>query len=195
MLDRGHDIGVGPAAADVAAHQFLHVRVVGTARFLEQRDGRHDLAGRAIAALIAVAGNERRLHRMQCVGRAQALDGGDLVPVVHQGEAQAGIHAPAVHMHRARAALPVIAALFRSGEGDGLAEAIEQRRPRIDAKLVVLAVDAQRDRDRALDVRPVGARGRLARPSVLRPSPVRMLQRLLLPPLFQCSKKCSAGRI
>ena len=44
LLDRGHDMGVGPAAADVAAHQFLHGRVVGTAWFLEQRNGRHDLA-------------------------------------------------------------------------------------------------------------------------------------------------------
>ena len=44
LLDRGHDIGIGAAAADVAAHQFLHGRVVGTARFLEQRHGRHDLA-------------------------------------------------------------------------------------------------------------------------------------------------------
>src|ERR1043166_4790502 len=44
LLDRGHDIGIGSAAADVAAHQFLYRRVVRTAGFLEQRNGRHDLA-------------------------------------------------------------------------------------------------------------------------------------------------------
>src|SRR5215469_8950327 len=44
LLDCGHDIGIGSAAADVAAHQFLHRRVVRTAGFLEQRHGRHDLA-------------------------------------------------------------------------------------------------------------------------------------------------------
>src|SRR5436853_7459113 len=27
LLDRGHDIGIGAAAADVAAHQFFHGRV------------------------------------------------------------------------------------------------------------------------------------------------------------------------
>src|SRR6266849_4698127 len=43
LLGRGNDVGIGPAATDVAAHQFLHVRVVVTAGFLEQRDGRHDL--------------------------------------------------------------------------------------------------------------------------------------------------------
>src|SRR6266568_6281916 len=60
LLDRGHDIGIGAAPADVAAHQFLHGRVTGAAWFLEQGNGRHDLAGRAITALVAVAGNERR---------------------------------------------------------------------------------------------------------------------------------------
>src|SRR5688572_8878438 len=43
FLDCGHDIGIGAAAADIAAHQFLHCRIVGTARFFEQRHGRHDL--------------------------------------------------------------------------------------------------------------------------------------------------------
>src|SRR6267143_2399910 len=57
-------------------------------------------------------------------------------------------------MHRTRAALPVVTALLRSGESNGLTDAIEERRPRVDAKLAVLAVDAQRDRDRAFDVRP-----------------------------------------
>src|SRR5213594_3691296 len=34
LLDRGHNIGIGSAAADVAAHQFLHCFVVRTAGFL-----------------------------------------------------------------------------------------------------------------------------------------------------------------
>src|SRR5207237_7785394 len=51
------------------------------------------------------------------------------------------------------AALSVIAALLRPGESDSLTDAIEERRPRIDAECVVLAVDAQRNRDGALDAR------------------------------------------
>src|SRR5258705_6576572 len=58
-------------------------------------------------------------------------------------------------MHRTCAALPVVAALLRSCESNGFTDAIEERRTRVNAKLVVLAVDTQRDRDRALDVRPV----------------------------------------
>jgi len=49
----------------------------------------------------------------------------------------------------------VITALLRSGKSNGLTYAIEERRPRVDAKLAVLAVNAQRDRDGALDVRRV----------------------------------------
>src|SRR5256885_2943572 len=98
---------------------------------------------------------------MQCVGRAQALDGCDLFPVMHQGQTKARIHAPAVHMHCTCAALAVVTALLRSGESNGLTEAIQQRRPWVHVKLMVLAVNPQRDRDRALDVRSVRAgRGR-----------------------------------
>ena len=89
LLDRGDDIGVGPAPANVTAHQLFHGRVVRSARFLKQGHGRHDLAGRAISTLISVGANECRLHGMQCVGCAEALDGGDLFPVVHQGQAKA----------------------------------------------------------------------------------------------------------
>src|SRR5216683_7043372 len=96
----------------------------------------------------------KALHRVQRVGRAQALDRRDLCPVVHQGQAQARGHPAAVHVHGARPALPVVAALLRSGEDDDLTEAIEKRRPWVNGKPLLLAVDAQRDRDRALDARP-----------------------------------------
>src|SRR5947208_15747556 len=73
-------------------------------------------------------------------------------------------------MHLAGAALPVIAALLGAGASNGLTDAIQARRPRIDAKLAVLTVNAQRNRDRARDIRPVPTcRGRGALPwSVVR---------------------------
>src|SRR5919197_90200 len=39
LLNGGDDVGVGPAAADVAAHEFLHRSVFGAARLFEQGDG------------------------------------------------------------------------------------------------------------------------------------------------------------
>src|SRR2546427_7406072 len=155
LLDGRHDILIGAAAADVAAHQLLDGGVSGTARFPEQCNGRHDLARSAIPALVSIVSEERRLHGMQCVRRAQALNGCDFFPVVHQGQAKAGVHAPAIHMHRAGPALAMITTFLRAGEGNGLTDAIQQRRARIDAKMVVLAVNAQRDRDGALNVGPV----------------------------------------
>src|SRR5262249_1012261 len=82
---------------------------------------------------------------MQGVRTAQALDGGDLLAVVHQGQGQAGIHTSAVDVNRTRAALPVIAPLLGSGEGDRFPQAIEQRCARVDATPMSLAIDVQRD--------------------------------------------------
>src|SRR5262249_1362065 len=48
-----------------------------------------------------------------------------------------------IHMNCACAALTVVTPLLGSGQNNCLANAVEQRRPRIDAKLVVLAVDAE----------------------------------------------------
>ena len=88
--------------------------------------------GRAVAALIAVVLHEGGLHRMQVVRRAQALDGGDLVALVHHRERQAGVDPPAVDDHRAGAALAVVAALLGAGEMQVLAQRIEQRGAGVD---------------------------------------------------------------
>jgi hypothetical protein len=58
-------------------------------------------------------------------------------------------------MHRARAALTVIAAFLRAGEGDRFANTIQQRRARIDLEAVVFAVNPQRDWDSSLSVRTI----------------------------------------
>jgi hypothetical protein len=39
LLDRLDYVGVGAATTDVAAHQFLYRRIVGTTRLFEQRYG------------------------------------------------------------------------------------------------------------------------------------------------------------
>src|SRR5437016_3162557 len=91
---------------------------------------------------------------MHCFRRSQSFNSRDLFSVVHQREVEARKHPPAVHMHGAGAALSVIATFLGSGERHCFANAIKQSGPRIDAKLVVLAVNAQRNGDSALDVWP-----------------------------------------
>src|ERR1043165_6586837 len=44
LLNGGDDVGVGAAAADIAAHQFLHRGIIWTTRLVEQRHRRHDLS-------------------------------------------------------------------------------------------------------------------------------------------------------
>ena len=56
--------------------------------FGQQRDGGADLAGGAVAALEAIMAHERGLHRIESALFGQALDGGDLVTVMHHRECQ-----------------------------------------------------------------------------------------------------------
>jgi hypothetical protein len=71
LLDRRDDVGIGAAAADVAAHQLADL--VGGLRlaFGDQAGRRADLARRAVAALERVVVDERLLQRMQRAVRAR----------------------------------------------------------------------------------------------------------------------------
>ena len=115
-MDGGDDVGVGAAAADVAVHGLLDVAVGGADGSLEGGDGRHDLAGGAVAALIGVVLDERGLHGVQVAGLADAFNGGDLVVRVHDGEGEAGVDAAAIDVDGACSALAVVAALLGAGK-------------------------------------------------------------------------------
>jgi hypothetical protein len=52
---------------------------------------------------------------------------------VHGGEAETGIHAPAIDVDGARTALAVIASLFGSGQMQIFSKAIEKSGARIDS--------------------------------------------------------------
>jgi hypothetical protein len=66
---------------------------------------------------------------------------------VHGGEAETGIHAPAVDVHSAGPALAMIASLFGSGQIQIFAEAIEKRGARINPEIVLRAVNPKRYRN------------------------------------------------
>jgi hypothetical protein len=95
-------------------------------------------------------GHKRRLHGMEIFRLAESFNRRDLIALVHRGKDETRIHPPAVDVHRASAALAVIASLLRSGEMEVLAETIEKRGARIDPKIVLLPVDPKRDRNRIL---------------------------------------------
>src|ERR1700759_3205497 len=61
-MDGTADADVSPAAADIARHRRIDVGIAGIGREGQQRRGRHDLAGLAIAALRNVFGDPCLLH-------------------------------------------------------------------------------------------------------------------------------------
>src|SRR3984885_9198903 len=157
FLNGRDDVGVGSAAADVAAHQLLYVSVGGAALLLEKGDGGHDLARGTVTALVAVVFHERCLHGVQVSGLAESFDGGDLVPFVHDGQRQTGVDAAAVHVDGAGSALAVVATFLGAGQTDGLAQAVEQRSTRIDVEIELFSVNPKGHWNSPFD----GFRGRL----------------------------------
>src|SRR5438093_5945599 len=150
LPDGGDDVGVSPATAEVAAHELADLVVRSRAPLAQQRDRRHDLPRRAVAALQAVVLHEGGLHGMErAVGR-QPLDRDDLGARLHRGQRQASLDAPAVAQDGAGAALPQLAALLGAGEVQVVAERVEQRRPRVERQRTLRAVDAEGE----LDVAP-----------------------------------------
>ena len=84
---------------------------------------------------------ERLLHRVHVLGRAEALDGGDLVAVGRDREQQAGPHRLAVEQHGARAADPVLAADVGAGQPQVVAQHVGQQPAGRDLRLARHAVD------------------------------------------------------
>ena len=73
VLDRGHDVVIGPAAADVAAHPVADLLGRAGVTLLDARHAGHDLSRRAIPALEGVALDEGGLQGMELVALGEAL--------------------------------------------------------------------------------------------------------------------------
>src|SRR5436305_13237530 len=109
LLHRGDDVGIGGAAADIAAHIFADVGVAAGMSLLHAGYRRHDLSRRAVTALERIVVDESLLHRMQAIAGGETFDGGDLLALRRKRERQAGHHATLAHQYRTGAASAVIA--------------------------------------------------------------------------------------
>src|SRR6476620_5950785 len=65
LFHGGHDVRIGGAAADIAAHIFADVVVIAGMALVHAGNRRHDLSGRTVAALEGILVDEGPLHRMQ----------------------------------------------------------------------------------------------------------------------------------
>src|SRR6266513_175734 len=125
-LDRGDDLVVGAAAAEVARHVLHDLLARRGLRLREQCRSGHDLARLAVAALRNLLGDPRLLQRMIALGR-QALDGGDFLALHRRDRRYARARRHAVDVHRACAALRDAAAELRAGEPELVADDPQQR--------------------------------------------------------------------
>jgi hypothetical protein len=94
--------------------------------------------------LIGILFEKGCLHRMQVAGRPDALDSDDLVSLVSGSERQASEPAATIDVHRAGAALPMVATLLCPGKVKGIAKAIQQRGTWVDLHHAILTINAQR---------------------------------------------------
>ena len=153
-----HDVDVGAAAAEVAAHALAdlgagrarHAAIVrdgarpAGARPRQHAHRRADLARRAVAALERIVLDERLLQRMQLVARRpDPRSVTTSAPSCATASARQRCVAAAVDQHRAGTALAVVAALLRAGQPELLAQEVEQRRARVDRDVVRDAVHPQ----------------------------------------------------
>src|SRR5260370_29152205 len=77
----------------------------------------------------------------------RSFDRRDLIRMVHGRKRQTRVDPAAIDMHRASAALTVIAALLRSGQVQGLSQTVKQSRAWVNLHPMFLSIHPQRDRN------------------------------------------------
>jgi hypothetical protein len=127
VLRGAQDRGVACAAAQVTGKRGVMVSVA-----VEMRCGhRHDKARRAKAALAAVVGDHRGLHRMWlAIGAHQPFDRAHSFAVQLRQEQDASVERAAAlgicHHHATSPAIAFVAALFRAFQPCGFPQVIQQ---------------------------------------------------------------------
>src|SRR5215467_244589 len=115
LANRGDDVLVARAAAQVSRQQLANLVVGFQREFLDDLLGCHQHARRTEPALQAVMVPEGLLQRMQLVRGSQALDRTELGTVRLHGEHQTRADGAAVHLDRARPTDPVLASEVQAG--------------------------------------------------------------------------------
>ena len=141
--DRGHDVLVPGASAEVALEPDAHVVGAEVGVLGRQRDRGHDHPGRAVPALQPVVGLERLLHRVQPAVVGEPLDRRDRVIVRLHREHRARLHRSAVEEHGACAAGRRVASHVRPREPEGVAHEVDEKGPGGDHLLGPGAVDRE----------------------------------------------------
>src|SRR6185369_3424027 len=143
LLDRGTDPRVGPAAADVAFHGLVDLRVGGIRVALQQRGGRHDLPGLAVAALRDAVVDPGRLQRAADGLGADRFDRDDLAVRNRRDRRDARAHSLAVHVNGAGAAERHAAAELAARQPELVPQRPQQRGLAGYVDVLAFAVDVE----------------------------------------------------
>src|ERR1700690_47615 len=141
-MNRRPNALIGAAAADISGHGRVDILVAGMLVVLEQRDGLHDQAGLAVAALGNAVLHPSLLHGMQW---RDAFNGGDFGAADLFHGSAAGADSRAILVHGAGSAEGHAAAEFRSRELRNVAQIPQQRHVWIAVKGVVFSVHFKTD--------------------------------------------------
>src|SRR5215204_2442659 len=129
-LDGLHNVLVARAAAQVSFQAFPYLPLRRAGILLQEADGGHDHARRAVAALQTVRLVESLLHRMPHTILRNAPDSGDLVPVgLHRKDCTRLDRLP-IEVDRAGPATGRVAPRMHAPDPKVLPEMMEQQQPR-----------------------------------------------------------------
>src|SRR5437588_3689786 len=143
---RANDARVAPAAAEVASQRLPHLLLARARGVREQRARGHHHAGRAVAALRGLLGDERRLDGIGPIVRAEPLDGHDVLADDRARGRVARAHRPPIDEDRAGAALREAAPEFRAAQPEVVTQQVEEGHVGIvGLDLPDRAVDPQRE--------------------------------------------------
>src|SRR5512138_265745 len=131
VVDRGADALIGAAAADVAGHCGIDLRIARALVALEQRDRAHHLPALAVTALRDVVLDPGVDHRAAHRIRDLALDRAQVAASRGRQRCDARAHRRAIEVHGARAAQRGAAAELGAGHADVVAQHPEDRCRRI----------------------------------------------------------------
>src|SRR5919197_3137750 len=145
LADRGDDVVVPGAAADVAFDGVPDLVIGGVGRVVEEVCRGHDHPRGTEPALQAVLVPERLLERMEGPVGRHALDGGDAVAVGLDRQDRAALHSVPVEVDGARPALAGIAADMRTRKSEVLPERLDEESTGLDIELSSDAIDLERD--------------------------------------------------
>ena len=113
-VDGVPDRAIARTATEIAFQRPRQVLLL----LIVERDGGHDHAGRAVAALIGLGVEKGLLHRMQLAVMGESLDGRHLAALGAEGGHEAGVDGLAVEPDRAGPAIAGVAALLHAEEAE-----------------------------------------------------------------------------